>query len=153
MLLTGLQQFSNWYRLHHGAQATGSSRASANAINGAGPLQNLLGAAARRPPLKSPFNMYQKDYWPLRVKPIYEQNWAAEKKLWAACTPQERINKGLSKPVSVKTMTNTTSTCWASETAEFKEEVAVATAAWNAKSQATFELGLTIPLTPLDYHK
>lgn len=86
------------------------------------------------------------------MKQEYERMWAAEKKLWADCTPQERIDKGLSKPVAVRTMTNATSVCWASETAQFKEEVAVAAAAWNEKNLAKYELGLTAAFTPLDYH-
>lgn len=147
---TGLQRLSSWFRLHH---TTGSTRVTPKVLPGAGPLQKLLGAATRRPNLKSPFSVYQKEHWELRVKPIYERLWEAETKLWKDCTPQQRVDKGLSKPVSVRTMTKTTADCWASETAQFKEEVNVATAAWNAKKKAMYELGLIAPLTPLDYHK
>lgn len=149
------QKLCNWFRLHHGGGST-TTRVATQAstkVSAARPLQDLLGVAARRPAAKSPFALYQKEYWILRVKPTYDRLWAEERKLYADCTPQERIEKGLLKPVSVRTMTKTTSNCWAAETTQFKAEVALATAAWNEKLQAAYERGLTTPITPLDYHK
>lgn len=59
----------------------------------------------------------------------------------------------LSKPVSVRTMTQTSSEFWQKESKAFKAELQVQADAWYKSAVAKWELGLTIPKTPLDYHK
>lgn len=59
----------------------------------------------------------------------------------------------MTKPVSVRTMTKTAAEFWNKESKAFKDEVQVQADAWYDSAIAKWELGLSTPKTPLDYHK
>lgn len=154
-----LQIFGNWFRNHFPSgnvaksKAKTSSKHHAMPITDAGPLSKLLGSGKKRPHRRSAFAVYQERYFATRVSAEYERRWALELSEYKSSTPQERLDKKMPKPVSVRTMTQTCSEFWRNESKAFKDDVQKQADAWYEKAVALWELGLTTPKTPLDYHR
>ncbi|KAF7985449.1 hypothetical protein HWV62_5193 [Athelia sp. TMB] len=143
-----------WRRLHKGevqpAKVTKPIVKDNNANRGA--LGKLLAGAATKPHRRSAFTLYQEKHYAKRVKPEYQRRWAAEKKEYEAASPAERVARKLSKPQSVRTVTNTTREYWENESKAFKDEVQAQADEWYEQALTTWTLGLSVAKTPVDYH-
>lgn len=118
-----------------------------------GPLGKLLGGIAKPPHRRSAFTHYQDRYFATRVSPEYQRRWAAELEAYSEYTPEQRVEKGIEKPWSVRTMTITTAEIWKQESEQFRAQVREEANAVHQKSLERYELGLRAVKTPLDYHK
>lgn len=126
------------------------SRAGGN--QDTGPLAKLLGGI-HKPHRRSAFSVYQEKYFATRVSTEYKRRWENELKVYAEYTPQERLDQNIRKPTSVKTMTSTSAEFWQNELPAFKEQVQSEADACHKEAMASFNLGLSTPKTPMDYHK
>lgn len=72
---------------------------------------------------------------------------------YKALTPEQRIDGGVLKPVSVRTMTLTSADLWKQESAAFRVQIQEEVHALHKQALTRYEIGLTKPRTPLDYHK
>ncbi|KAF7965308.1 hypothetical protein HWV62_44518 [Athelia sp. TMB] len=150
--------FTNWFRNHFPSEKVASTKnsapckKSAAVFTDAGPLSKLLGSGKKAPHRRSAFSIYQQKHFGTRVSPEYERRWALELSKYKSYTPQERLDKSIEKPISVRLMTKTCAEFWANESLEFKASVQAYADDWHKQALARWELGLKTPKTPLDYH-
>lgn len=148
------QIFSNWFRHHFPVEKVDrvGKTSKPDALD-AGPLGKLLGGATKAPYKRGVFAHYQDKYFATRVSSEYKRRWEAELSTWKSHTEQMRLDLGLQRPVSIRTITNTCLDLWKNESKEFRDAVAAESEAYNQDALKRYELGLTVAKTPLDYHK
>lgn len=152
------QILCNWFRATY-RRTTGAgmpaekTQSEAQPTLDHGPLGKLLGGMKGKPHRRSPFSVYQEKHYATRVAAEYKRRWANELKEYAAHTPQQRVEKGIEKPKSIRTMTSTSVEFWRKESKEFKDKVQAEADACYTEALSTYELGLAMPKTALDYHK
>lgn len=117
-----------------------------------GPLAKLLGGGTKAPYRRSAFAHYQDIHFSERVSPEYKRRWALELKMYKELTPEQRLELGILKPVSVRTMTVTCAEMWRNELAVFRDGVQAGADVLHSAALKRYELSLGAPKTPLDYH-
>lgn len=118
------------------------------------PYTSVLTQNLTSPPRRtSPFHFYLKKYYRERMKTEYERRFKTAQKEFEDASEEERVEKGLTKPVPVKLRTSVGQEFWKLESADFRSKVEEEAEDKYLKEMEEWEENQQVPKTPQQFHQ